>query len=314
MSGTLFILGNGFDLDLGLKTSYIDYLSSAEFRRIGENKSECKYLAKYLFDLNIKNKNSENYWFDLEQSVGDYYNSLLNPQQSTIGSFFDKYDIKIFIDFLKSINDFILNASNGTMTLTDRRAYLLIKHISNLHINNYPFDIYTFNYTSERILIPIINQFLNGNKSINNESIYSIHGSVTESFNPILPPIVVGTSDAYLQNIKTGFVKKSNQSAKITGRFHDKILNKYNQFVIFGHSLGEMDLSYFIPIFDNILNREDNPELIIFTKEGEENYIRDRISKITNINYEHFSNKINHKINYDIKATLKVPPNKYSIL
>jgi hypothetical protein len=200
------------------------------------------------------------------------------------------------------------------MTLTDRRAYLLIKHISNLHIKNYPFDIYTFNYTSERILIPIINQFLNGNKSINNESIYSIHGSVTESFNPILPPIVVGTSDSYLQNIKTGFVKKSNQSAKIIGRFHDKILNKYNQFVIFGHSLGEMDLSYFIPIFDNILNREDNPELIIFTKEGEENYIRDRISKITNINYEHFSNKINHKINYDIKATLKVPPNKYSIL
>jgi hypothetical protein len=99
MSGTLFILGNGFDLDLGLKTSYIHYLSSAEFRRIGENKSECKHLAKYLFDLNIKNKNSENYWFDLEQSVGDYYNSLLNPQQSTIGIFLINMIAKFLLIF-----------------------------------------------------------------------------------------------------------------------------------------------------------------------------------------------------------------------
>ena len=149
MSGTLFILGNGFDLDLGLKTSYIDYLSSEEFRRIGKNKCECKNLADFLFDLKIRNENDEHFWFDLEQGIGDYYNSLLNPQQSTIGNFINKYDKTIFLEFLKSINDFILKASNVTLTLSEKRAFFLTKHICDLYLNNYLFDIYTFNYTFE---------------------------------------------------------------------------------------------------------------------------------------------------------------------
>jgi hypothetical protein len=314
MSGTLFILGNGFDLDLGLKTSYIDYLSSEEFRRIGKNKCECKNLADFLFDLKIRNENDEHFWFDLEQGIGDYYNSLLNPQQSTIGNFINKYDKTIFLEFLKSINDFILKASNVTLTLSEKRAFFLTKHICDLYLNNYLFDIYTFNYTSEIFLIPFMNQFLNGKKYIGKDKIYSIHGNVTESFNAKVPPIVVGTSDSYLQNMNTGFVKKSNQNAKMTGRFHDNILNNYNQFVIFGHSLGEMDHSYFIPIFENTLRRNDNPEFIFFTKEGGENNIRDQISKMLNINIDKLTNTIDLKINYDIKDVLKSESNRYSLV
>lgn len=78
---TLFVLGNGFDLDLGLKTSYNDYLTSDEFKNIGVNKCDCRYLAEFVYDIKKSNEKDENHWFDLEQLVGDYYNSLLHPKQ-----------------------------------------------------------------------------------------------------------------------------------------------------------------------------------------------------------------------------------------
>lgn len=37
MEGTLLIIGNGFDLNLGLKTSYSDFLASKEFEIISCN-------------------------------------------------------------------------------------------------------------------------------------------------------------------------------------------------------------------------------------------------------------------------------------
>jgi Bacteriophage abortive infection AbiH len=320
MSNTLFILGNGFDLDLGLNTSYNDYLKSTFFQNLGEKNNDCKPIVDYLFDLKKKNQEDENYWFDLEQAVGDYYNSLINPKQSTISEFVNTYDSAIYVTFLKSINDFILKAQNDTMTLSNsqtesKRAFSLVKYICDLHSNDLKFDIYTFNYTSEKILIPLINECVKCNsKSIEREKIHTIHGDVTEQFNLNSPSIVVGTSDSYLQNQKVGFVKKSNQNAKKTGMFKDSILNNYNHFIIFGHSLGRMDHSYFSPIFKNILKRDDNPELIIFSKIGEENIIRDQISKMLRIDIDQLTNSLNLKINYNINEVLKNAPNKYTII
>lgn len=323
MQSTLFILGNGFDLDLNLKTSYKDYLNSDQFSKISNNNSDCQHFAETLYSV-YKNKEEDGYcWFDLEIEVGNYYNSLFIPNiptESYPGITKNIFKKEIYYGFIKSIHDFINNAQKGEMIFFDtqsgsRRAIILAKYISDLYYNNLPLDIYTFNYTTNKILLPIINNFLKEkNTIIDKNKIHSIHGDVFEEFNHKSPSIVVGTSDSYLTNTHTWFVKKSNQSAKSTGKFNDNVFDRYNQFVFFGHSLGEMDHSYFAPIFDNILKRVDPAELIIFTKEGEENIIRDRISKIIKMDYEVFSNKINHKINPDIKSVLNNPPNNYSIV
>lgn len=44
MDNTLLILGNGFDLDLGFRTSYGAFMESQEFR----NFQEATYLGKYI--------------------------------------------------------------------------------------------------------------------------------------------------------------------------------------------------------------------------------------------------------------------------
>ena len=61
----VFIIGNGFDLDLGLKTRYIDFWNSEEFEKYRSTDSG---LIKF---LNIyANENST--WFDIEALIRKY--------------------------------------------------------------------------------------------------------------------------------------------------------------------------------------------------------------------------------------------------
>lgn len=67
----VFIIGNGFDLDLGLKTRYIDFWNSEEFEKYRSTDSGLiKYLNRYA---------NENYtWFDIEALIRNYVVSLLS--------------------------------------------------------------------------------------------------------------------------------------------------------------------------------------------------------------------------------------------
>ena len=62
MEKGVLILGNGFDLDLGLKTSYSDFMDSDDFKAIVDN----NYFARYL-----EEKRSElgGNWIDIENEI-----------------------------------------------------------------------------------------------------------------------------------------------------------------------------------------------------------------------------------------------------
>ena len=64
MNDTLLILGNGFDLSLGLKTSYGDFMKSSYF----EDFAEKTFLGKYL-----RNEQFRCYsWIDIEKALSKY--------------------------------------------------------------------------------------------------------------------------------------------------------------------------------------------------------------------------------------------------
>lgn len=58
------VLGNGFDLDLGMKTSYKAYLKSKQWHEL-----RVKYNAPILVYLE---RQSEKEWFDIEDSLRSY--------------------------------------------------------------------------------------------------------------------------------------------------------------------------------------------------------------------------------------------------
>ena len=72
MYKTLFIIGNGFDLDLNLKTSYHDFLDSSYFRNKASIFSEYE-LKRLNGDINIfsylKYREQINGWIDVETEL-----------------------------------------------------------------------------------------------------------------------------------------------------------------------------------------------------------------------------------------------------
>lgn len=59
---TVFVVGNGFDLNLGLKTSYKDFMKSHWFSDIKNN-----FLVDYL-----RERQSLNLWIDIENELSEY--------------------------------------------------------------------------------------------------------------------------------------------------------------------------------------------------------------------------------------------------
>ena len=69
----VLVIGNGFDLNLGLETSYSDYLSSKYFKYLlGTNT-----LARYL-----ESRKKESKWVDIEKELYQYSISLFHKGEN----------------------------------------------------------------------------------------------------------------------------------------------------------------------------------------------------------------------------------------
>lgn len=60
----ILIIGNGFDLNLGLKTGYKDFITSKYFKTLVKNRNP---IAEY-----FNEKNELNNWVDIEKELTEY--------------------------------------------------------------------------------------------------------------------------------------------------------------------------------------------------------------------------------------------------
>ena len=74
--GKLFVIGNGFDLDLGFSTRYSDF---ANYSQLWPFESETEGLAGYL----NKKKDTEK-WLDIEQCLFEY--ARIKPRVRSLNS------------------------------------------------------------------------------------------------------------------------------------------------------------------------------------------------------------------------------------
>ena len=93
----LFILGNGFDIDLGFNTRFSDYINSVHFKgnnndilglKHNSNRNELIDIANHLESIA-----KTDLWFDLEKEIVNYYKDLINPLRSGIYSKLEKTHI-----------------------------------------------------------------------------------------------------------------------------------------------------------------------------------------------------------------------------
>ncbi len=274
----LYIIGNGFDLNLGLKTSYkhfFDYYKS----KSSPNKNVEK----------LKKNISENYnsWSDLEMALGSYTSQLKTLDEfdeifEDIGENLAEY-LKLEEEKFKNIKidqerfyKYLVNPENELRQIDKNRITEFKKKFYNHH---WSLDIFTFNYTTvlEKIIgdeqknIKIGNHpNTNSKATVTLRGIEHIHGFTNER-------MVLGVNDKSQiknkefkenQDVLEAIVKSECNLAyghTIDEQFKIRI-KAASMICIFGSSIGDTDNVWWELIGERLNN---NVPLIIFTK-GEE--------------------------------------------
>lgn len=221
---TVVILGNGFDLDLGLKTSYRDFVTSHECGKLRQG-SYNNLLSIILNKFYLQN------WIDLEEELRQTavtYSSVPLTRNRCFKSEFN--------DISKGLHDYLVNVQNtvGEKKLRNTSCAALLLEI----MCQYPseFEIYSFNYTD-------LNKLARSLGYDGHLNLINVHGSLNSD-------IVLGFEDDVPGLNDFHYMIKSFNPNYSTSHVRDS-LSTAKEVIIFGHSLGSTDYPYFAEFFSS---------------------------------------------------------------
>lgn len=243
------VLGNGFDLDAGLKTSYNDFVSSGYW----PFKQSKEVYGHDTLSSFLKKKSELNTWFDVEEALYGYSQEGLG--NATINGVNIDYKDRFDFDKLKSsLTSYLINQENSFMTNSNSMG---IAVLNALLTSKNDFKIYSFNYTN---LQKIAKRY----EILENTPCEHIHGSVANK------DIILGVGDKIDFSSHYFYLSKiaaSNYSS------HNIVVDmmESDEVIIFGHSLGINDFPYFEPFFRNQLSftkdYKNRKRIVFFTKD-----------------------------------------------
>ena len=234
-SQTTIILGNGFDLDLGLNTSYKSFIDSKDFEFWMKEYIDTPDETN-LFDYIFKQRLIDT-WGGVEASIYDFaeYTKAI-----------DRFDYEMIEQEFRHLEDaiaeFLKKVDYNNIIFTSCAWHLLGILRKFPHVN-----IFSFNYTDIAKL---------PGTPLPNSRIKHIHGTLTEK-NAIL-----GIQDCKIRQ-ELSFFKKSHHTNYMSKKFIES-LNKSERILFYGHSMCLSDMDYFTSLFKNICRRESNIKSIDF--------------------------------------------------
>lgn len=223
---TCVIIGNGFDINLGLPTSYNNFVESEQF-------NDMVYRGNELA-IHLKNKYELQNWIDIENELKTYSKEIEDV------SFKRNFELLTFalIQYINNLNYSIIKTSS--------LAYKLISTIAE-HCND--FIILDYNYTQSIELI------LRGKyvaDEIIKNSLIKVHGEASKN------DIIFGVEDNANIRPEHVFLRKAYPRYYKALNFNS-IFNEINDLIFFGHSLGETDHTYFQRLFSESCSDGYNP-------------------------------------------------------
>lgn len=263
----IYIIGNGFDLDLGYDTSYKSFLLSDEFKILIQNNSDnnlAKFIHKYQnHDYDNDNEN----WVDVEVILGNYVDQVCGDEAEVLSNHYKelKNHLKKYLTSLK--NKFSVTDQSNT------RAFIFLREIINDINEKKDSVIVNFNFTNT--VLPRLN-FIYGT-SIDRKYLNYLHPHGTLSTD-----IAFGVNEGFLnaQSNKYSFIKKA-YSENYNLRGWENIFKKANKISIFGHSLGITDIDIIGPMFKYFLNNPDeNRDIHIYDQKSANQIVTNRVDKL----------------------------------
>lgn len=235
----VFIIGNGFDLDIGLKSKFDDFYDSDYWPFHGKNTP----LAKFL-ELNCAIER----WIDLEEALAEYGSKTISFGSHAIE---DKEDFQLLKD---SFNKYLLNEQE---TFKPNKG-VAAKLFSAIIDNGFFGYIYSFNFTD---LSYLAKEKLHIQKHFK----YShVHGRASDGSS------ILGVGDYADLASTTDFMYKSFAKTYSPPLMIPTMLNASRVF-LFGVSLGRVDYQYFDDFFKRVIEGQeddaigDSKEIVIFT-------------------------------------------------
>lgn len=295
-----FLLGNGFDIGLGLKTGYENFYEEYSQILATDNKNINSFKT-ILMNRNADDQKKIIDWSDFEKAFG---------QHSSDFTIEEKMDyIERFEDFVANFNTYLENeekrvdfSSTDLIAKTMNTAVTTYYHIrtadresvQNIYTSadhNRTYNFISFNYTkSVDECARILKQHLKPDSSRDVGKVLHIHGFVEEN-------MIMGVNDA-TQIINEDFAKdedvvreivKPQQNSDVRANYEKQVLdtiNSSNIICVYGMSIGETDKKWWSHIAQ-WLSKSEKRALVILKYDKKYNkrfpFVQNRfIDSVTN--------------------------------
>lgn len=259
------ILGNGFDIDMGLPSRYSDFAISPEYKDF-EGRMHKMYYKKELdksLVLHLQDAYAKSNWFDIEDEIHKYV---------VTNKGFDDRMIRLvrseFNELKKALVNYLKRITNNFTANKEKLSTYLLYRLRECPLT--ATEIY-FNYTNPNayLKLPIQPEIFKGAQ----HWFTYVHGSLRED------DIVLGCDlqKGESVNRQLSFMYKYNQLNK--ANHVARSILEAKEIVFFGHSINEMDFCYFKEFF-RVASASPNPirhlTIITYDEESERN-IKDNI-------------------------------------
>lgn len=246
---TLLIVGNGFDLSIGFKTSYGDFMKSSYFPH-EETSNLCSYLHKQ-YEENMG-------WIDIENELSEYSRMLTTKKLNA-----KKYNTILDIGSLREEYDELKSSLKCYLQAETKRAFdPSPENPAKRVIDQLPADskIISFNYTS------IIERLTWGKFKDSKGNLLHIHGSLAP-----YDDIVFGVEDSAKLSKEHVFLYKAHSPHLKVQEFSDW-LNSAERIIFYGYSLGDTDRQYFEKFFRKLCSGDSSFTELVFYYYGQASY------------------------------------------
>ncbi|MEI1233530.1 AbiH family protein [Enterococcus mundtii] len=303
-----FLLGNGFDIQCGLKTSYISFYEyilkkkySLELSREMDEKSVLK-IDNMIYSEIYKSKDDIQTWADLEFQLGVFTRRLKEENQDAITAerFLEDFEIlrEDLNDYLKGIqiqDDVQISEDFSEILFTTMDNFFygllpqefdeiksMLSENTNSHFN---YRFISFNYTNSLQLVfqncsknEKRNKLSNSNFSqIFNRVIINVHGVIDQFLTLGLNDESQLATDFFERDDLNDLLKPDSlaNSREYRRRDAENVIEKSDIIVIFGMSIGSTDKHWWERIAERLI-KNANKKLIIHLYDTEPSYVSAR--------------------------------------
>lgn len=236
MADVALIVGNGFDIDMGLPSRYSDFIRSKEWNDAVSGFNIYLQQKDYqnhslIAQLQMASTNSQ--WFDIEQEIHRFIVSHPDNTERDVRDIRSEFEVikKALTNYLKRITSTFTADNSKVSTALHYRMRECPLTVTEIYFN--------YTYPHQYIKLPIQQAIFNGAQ----HWVTFVHGSLKDN------DIVLGCDlqEGEQVNRQLSFMYKYNQLKKANHIARNILEAK--EIIFFGHSINEMDFGYFKEFF-----------------------------------------------------------------